>query len=60
MCRTLAADTQVAGVADFTGDGTADLLLRHDNGTFELHQIEHNAVTRMVNLGAVGNEWHVV
>jgi hypothetical protein len=28
--------------------------------TFELHQIQANTVTQTVNLGQVGNEWHVI
>jgi hypothetical protein len=35
-------------------------VVRHDDGTFELHQIQANTVTQTVNLGQVGNEWHII
>jgi CHRD domain len=60
VVETLAADTQRAGIDDYTGDGTDDLVVRHDDGTFELHQIQANTVTQTVNLGQVGNEWHII
>jgi hypothetical protein len=60
VVETLAADTQRAGIDDYTGDGTDDLVVRHHDGRFELHQIQASAVTQTVNLGLVTNDWHVI
>jgi hypothetical protein len=60
VLETLPAGMHVAGLGDYSGDGTDDLLLRHDDGTFQLHQIQNNVVTQTVNFGQVGNEWFVI
>ena len=60
IMETLAADTHFAGIADFDGDGTDDLLLRRDDGDFQLQTLHNGAVTATVNLGPVGNDWHVI
>jgi hypothetical protein len=60
IVETLPADAHVAGIGDFTGDGTDDLVLRHDDGTFQLQHIDDNLVTSTVTLGPVGNEWFAI
>jgi hypothetical protein len=55
--ETLPADTHGAGIIDFTGDATDDLLQRHDDGTFQFQHIQNSLVTSTVTLGPVGTEW---
>jgi hypothetical protein len=56
----LAPNTHVAGVGDFNHDGTTDLLLRQDNGNFEVQTFQNGQVSQPISLGLVGNEWHIV
>jgi hypothetical protein len=46
-----------AGIIDFTGDATDDLLQRLDDGTFQFQHIQNSLVTSTVTLGPVGTEW---
>jgi hypothetical protein len=53
--RTIAAMNSVLAASE-----TDDLVLRHDDGTFQLQQIQNSVVTSTVNLGQVGNEWFII
>src|SRR5262249_36335040 len=53
VLEVLTPDRHVAGVGDYTGDGIDDFVVRRDDGTFELHQIQNGSVTHIVNLGQV-------
>jgi hypothetical protein len=53
-------DFQVAGFADFNGDGTTDMMLRNENtGQFEVYDIRSNAITSASNIGTVGLDFRV-
>jgi hypothetical protein len=49
--------TGSTSIIDFTGDGTDDILQRHDDGTFQFQHIQNSLVTSTVTLGPVGTEW---
>ena len=50
---------QVAGLGDFNGTDTTDMLLRSGAGVFEIDDISNNNVTASVPMGQVGPEWAV-
>ena len=55
------ADWQSAGLADFNGDGSNDMLLRNSNtGGFEVYDISNNNVINASFMGAVGSNWQVM
>jgi len=44
----------VVGIADYTGDGTDDLLVSHDGGGLELQRIQANVITQTISLDQLG------
>src|SRR5262249_8608443 len=57
---TVGIDWLVAGFGDFNGDGTTDMVLRNaTSGTFQLYNINNNAITSTFTLGTVGIDWLV-
>jgi hypothetical protein len=47
-----------AGLGDFSGADTTDMMLRDSNtGAFEVYDIGNNNVTAAAPLGQVGLEW---
>jgi endoglucanase len=50
----------VAGLGNFFGNDTTDMILRDsNNGAFEVYDISNNNVTNAASLGQVGLEWTV-
>src|SRR2546429_1366555 len=46
---------QVAGLGDFSREGSTDMILRNRNtGQYELYDIVNNQITSASNLGTVG------
>ena len=52
---------RIEDTADFTGDGKADILWRHDNGTTYLWNSTAAAGVGFAvqDIGRVGNDWHI-
>src|SRR2546429_3387018 len=51
---------QVAGLGDFSQDGSTDMMLRNRNtGQFELYDIVNNQITSAFNIGTVGLDFQV-
>ena len=47
-------------LGDFNGDGKADFVLRHTDGTLAIYLINGFQVIASQVIGAIGNEWTVV
>ena len=52
-------DWYIAGTDDFNGDGKADILLRHDNGTVALWTMNGAQKAADQVVSAIGNDWHL-
>lgn len=50
---------QIAGIGDFNGADTSDMLLRNGDGAFEVYDIVNNTFAASAALGQVGLEWTV-
>jgi hypothetical protein len=50
----------IASTADFNGDGAADILWRHDDGTVAAWLMNGAQVTSTPNYGAIPNDWHII
>jgi probable HAF family extracellular repeat protein len=58
---SLGTDWQFAGLGDFNGAHTSDMLLRNSStGGFELYDISNNNITNAAFLGMVGMSWQVM
>ena len=54
-------DWQFAGLGDFNGSDTTDMLLRSaSTGAFEVYDISDNNITNAAFLGAIGLEWQLM
>ena len=54
------SDYKVAGLGDFDGRDTTDMLLRSSTtGAFEVYDISNNNIISAASFGQVGNEWQV-
>jgi hypothetical protein len=49
----------VAAVADFDGDGTADILWQRNTGLVHIWFIEAAAFTGVASLGVVTSDWQI-
>jgi hypothetical protein len=57
---TVGLNWQVAGFADFNGDGVTDMMLRNSiTGTFEIYNIKNNMIINAAASGTVGLNWQV-
>ena len=58
----LSAGLIVSGIQRLcpTGDGRADLILRHDNGTIELRELPFGPGGQGIITGQTPDEWHVL
>jgi hypothetical protein len=54
-----ANDWQIVSVADFNGDGKADILWRHTSGTLSEWLLDGTTMTGSALVGSVPNSWHV-
>ena len=54
------ADWHVAGAADFTGDGKADILLHNDDGRIQLLTMNGAQVLASELVGTNAPSWHIV
>lgn len=57
LAPTLGADWQVQGLADFNGDGKADILWRRDDGDIYLWTLDGTAVAGYQQVPDAGPEW---
>jgi hypothetical protein len=49
-----------AGIGDFNGDGTSDLLLRRADGALMVGDFNNNQFSQFTFPGQIGPEWHVL
>jgi hypothetical protein len=54
----LSTDWSVERVADYGGDGRADILLRHSSGQLYLYEMNGNAKSGS-SIGALSTDWAV-
>jgi hypothetical protein len=57
--RRIALRHAASKAGDFNGDGTSDLLWRHDSGLVGLWTMNGATPQSQQNIAAVGNEWHI-
>jgi hypothetical protein len=57
---TAGPDWQAAGLGDFNGSDTSDMMLRNSStGAFEIWDVANNNITNSAAMGQVGLEWTV-
>jgi hypothetical protein len=50
----------IEGTGDFNGDGKADILWRHDDGTVGTWHMNGATVLSTQTFGVTSNEWHLL
>jgi hypothetical protein len=51
---------QIVSIGDYNGDGRADILWRHSNGSASIWTMNANGTHAVLNLGTVATDWTVV
>jgi hypothetical protein len=57
--NAIPTDWHIQGTGDHNGDGNADIVWRHDNGTTVLWEMDGATKLADVNLNTISNDWQI-